>query len=127
MANEPQKVPANKEAVLKQFQVKTHQVDIPTLNASVHIAELTVGQREQLLLTLVGEGDGSDIKGSDLLKMQVLYVSFAWVNEDGSQMFSVDELKKMSSTAQEMIEQVYKEADKINGLMSQSEDDIAKN
>lgn len=99
----------NKADVLK-VKLRFEDVDVPEWGGVVRVQEMTAGAYDRYQRSLY-KVKGGKIE-QDFSDMTTAYVQACLVNEDGSAMFSLDEVKQLSAKP---IMKLYEIAQRLNG------------
>lgn len=104
-------------ALLTREQVKDNppkirfkELMIPEWNGSVRIRSLSAGDKESLDDTLERDNDGTIVNEG----LREKYIVAAVINEDGSQFFSDEDLKWLSTQPESVIAYIFSEVNLLN-------------
>jgi len=90
----------NKNDILKKSALKTKKVFVSQWDGEVLITELTVAESDEIQSIIlggksIGNTEKMEISIEQYQKSKKLNIAYGVVNEDGSKMFSLEEIEKM--------------------------------
>lgn len=103
-----------KDQILQKSNIETTSFHVKAWGVDITIKKLTIKERNEVDAVMYGNSSIEDMKHEKLsitpdlfYKVSVKAVSYSVVEEDGSQMFSEDELYSMSDTSRDAISEIY--------------------
>lgn len=111
-----------KERILASKDLLTEPVDVKEWGETVHVRVMTGIDRDSLT---AGMRDG--VGNLDLMKYRARLLVRCIVNEDGSTMFSENELDLLNAKSSVALDRLFAVADRINGVNSDAVDAAEKN
>jgi hypothetical protein len=108
--------------ILDNVKLRHEDVDVPEWGGTVRIQEMTAGAYDRYQSSLYTV-KGKEVK-SDLTHMATAYVQACLINEDGSLMFELKEIKELPA---EIIKRLYDVAQRVNGEGEEGQAEIEKN
>jgi hypothetical protein len=111
-----------KDDVLKAVKLRHEDVQVDEWGGTVRVSEMTAGAYDRYQRSLY-RVKGTKIE-QDLSDMTTSYLQACLVNEDGTPMFSLDEIKSLPAKP---IVMLYDKAQEVNGDNKKAKDEIAKN
>jgi hypothetical protein len=126
-----------RQQVIAAQDLKSIDVPVPEWGegAEVRMRLLNARERNEIESRMFKEEITKDESGENVVRrvvdpavnMRVLLVGSVLINEDGSRMFSDDELNMLDSKAAAVINRLFNEAQKINAMANQSLEEAEKN
>jgi hypothetical protein len=119
----------SKEGLLAACSIKVEGIVLPDsfgegfAGETVHLRTLTIGEQDAYDASLVG----ADGKSASLKDYTSRYLCLTLANEDGSQMFSNKEIKKVAGLGADLGVFLMKKAQELNDTSATEEAEAAKN
>lgn len=114
-------MPLNREQILSVNDRRTIDVSVPEWGDTVRLAVMTGTERE----SFEREWTGTDDKLLPQYKLKVLRRCL--VDEKGATLFTDNDLDALGEKRADVIDRLFNEAMKLNGLLKDSVEELAKN
>jgi hypothetical protein len=112
----------NKQAILSAQDLKTEDVAVPEWGGTARVRTLTGTERDAFESGLVVK-DGK----RDLTNLRARLLSLAIVDENGARLFSETDAALLGGKSAAALDKLFEVAQRLNGIGSAAQDDIAKN
>lgn len=106
-----------RDAILGASDIKTEDVKVPEWGGVVRVRGLTAGERDAFEASMVSiRGQRVD---PNFLNVRARLVMASVVNEDGQQMFTQSDIKKLSEKSASAMDRIYDVAQRLSGLSAE--------
>lgn len=115
----------SRDAILGAMDLATEDVDVPEWGGTVRIRTLTAAERDTFDASL-SKGTGNN-RTLDLANLRARLLALCIVNDDGSPVFSADDIAALGAKASLPLGRVFEAAQKLNGMLPTAVEDAVKN
>lgn len=120
---------ATRDSILNSSDRISGFVDIPEWGGRVYLATLTVAQRAKFLdsLSKLGGGQNALEQAANYSRAQCDLLACAIVGPDSVELFTLDDVERLTTKSPALVGRVYDEIVRLNGFSVVATEDNAKN
>jgi hypothetical protein len=111
-----------KEQILGAEDLPIETVEVPEWCGAVRVRTLTGKERDALEESVIGPGGVKSY-----VNLRARLVSYAIVNEDGSLMFSTDDIEKLGEKSARALDRVFAVAQRLSGITKKDVEELTVN
>jgi len=117
----------NKEQILKANDLKIIEVEVPEWGGIVRLKEFTGGAREEYIFTLQAQSKNAKSGDIDIRGLTSKLLSLCIVDDDGKPTFTASDIEALNSKSATVLNRLFEEALKLNGLDAKAAEQALKN
>lgn len=108
-----------KEQILAAKDTESKKIAVKEWGVDVHLKRLSVAETMQFQTT-IGNADEKDVTTG--LRNMVSYIALCMCDENGQRIFNDDETHLLDTRSTEVIQKLFDEAAKLNGMTNDEKD-----
>lgn len=121
----------DRDTILSKTALKREVVDVPEWGGTIHVRELTAGERTRYEVGMsdMVQGEQTDPikKVQRFIDMRARIASMACVNEDGSRMFKDDDITALNQLSGNVLDRISSVVLRLSGYTLAEQEKLKKN